>query len=95
METKLTAASRTQLERNTKESIAKLSSVLGIRATKFNGKFFEKLIQSSPKSLAETIPLGIDFVNMFNSALSGNFACRSNTSKVIEFKDNQLNKFAS
>lgn len=38
MEMKLATASRTQLEKNTKESIVKLASVLGTRANKFNGK---------------------------------------------------------
>lgn len=38
MELKLASLSRQQLEKNTKESISKLASVLGTRATKFNGK---------------------------------------------------------
>lgn len=38
METKLAASSRIQLEKNTKESIGKLASVLTTRAIKFNGK---------------------------------------------------------
>lgn len=38
MELKLASLSRLQLEKNTKESISKLASVLGTRATKFNGK---------------------------------------------------------
>lgn len=36
----LATLSRQQLDKNTKESIAKLSSVLGTRAVKFNGKQF-------------------------------------------------------
>lgn len=38
VETKLAGASRMQLEKHTKESIGKLATVLGTRATKFNGK---------------------------------------------------------
>lgn len=38
VEMKLASTSRAQLEKNTKESIGKLSSVLGTRAAKFNGK---------------------------------------------------------
>lgn len=38
VETKLAGASRMQLEKNTKESIGKLASILGTRATKFNGE---------------------------------------------------------
>lgn len=40
MEAKLAAQSRQQLERNTKESVSKLYSLLNTRATKFNGKCF-------------------------------------------------------
>lgn len=39
METKLAGLSRMQLEKNTKESIGKLASVLATRAMKFNGEF--------------------------------------------------------
>lgn len=38
IENKLAVHAKTLLERNTKDSISKLSSVLGIRAQKFNGK---------------------------------------------------------
>lgn len=37
MEMKLASNSRAQLERNTKELIGKLASVLSARATRFNG----------------------------------------------------------
>lgn len=39
MEIKLASNSRTQLERNTKELIGKLASVLSARATRFNGMY--------------------------------------------------------
>lgn len=39
METKLASLSRMQLEKNTKESIGKLASVLATRAVKFNGEY--------------------------------------------------------
>ena len=40
MELKLYGASRNQLERNTKDLIGKLASVLSARATRFNGMCF-------------------------------------------------------
>lgn len=39
MELKLASTSRTTLERNTKELIGKLASVLSARANRFNGMF--------------------------------------------------------
>lgn len=39
MELKLAGSSRNQLERNTKDLIGKLASVLTARATRFNGMF--------------------------------------------------------
>lgn len=39
MELKLAGASRNQLERNTKDLIGKLASVLSTRAARFNGMF--------------------------------------------------------
>jgi len=44
METRLAGQSRMQLEKNTKDSIGKLASVLGTRAQKFNGKFSFRII---------------------------------------------------
>lgn len=41
METKLAGLSRMQLEKNTKESIGKLASVLATRAIKFNGEYLK------------------------------------------------------
>ncbi|KAG4077344.1 hypothetical protein HA402_009745 [Bradysia odoriphaga] len=48
METKLAGLSRMQLEKNTKESIGKLASVLATRAIKFND-FFKDLLAESKK----------------------------------------------
>ncbi|XP_050087549.1 glypican-4 [Anopheles aquasalis] len=45
-EHKLALHSKTMLERNTKDNISKLSSVLGARAVRFN-EFFEKLLTES------------------------------------------------
>lgn len=51
MEAKLASNSRSQLERNTKDLIGKLASVLSARANRFNGNFFissQKSILISP-----------------------------------------------
>lgn len=46
METRLAAAARLQLEKQTKDSIGKLASVLGTRAQKFNGKYMFYILKS-------------------------------------------------
>lgn len=52
MELKLAGASRNQLERNTKDLIGKLASVLSARATRFN-EFFKTLLSQSKSEFHE------------------------------------------